>query len=55
MLETHYSSLIGLALLAIGALLCIVHSCPHGEQLGQQLLACGLLALNLRALSLKPG
>ena len=46
-IDSHYSSLVGLALIIAGSVLCVRDGSPHSEELGEKLLACGLLALNL--------
>jgi glucose dehydrogenase len=46
-LDDHFAQLLGLALIVAGSALCILDGSPHSEQLGEQLLACGLLAVNL--------
>jgi len=46
-LDGHFSQLLGLGLIVAGVVLCIRDGSPHSEQIGEQLLACGLLAVQL--------
>jgi hypothetical protein len=46
-INDHFSSLLGVALIGLGVTLCIKDGSLHSGELGEQLLACGLLAVNV--------
>jgi hypothetical protein len=53
-LEVHFGSLLGVALVAAGVALCILDGSPHSGELGEKLIACGLLAISLRGATAEP-